>query len=157
MRSLAPRPLLERYWNLVTRQAPVWRARLAPLHARVMVAAQRSHVAPFVLCHSDLHHRNVIESERVRLLDWEYAGVTEPAYDLASFAQSNDLTSANKRLLLDAYDASPALDERFHLHCALFDWICVLWLAAVNAAEGTPERSRLEMLAQRAREALDAD
>jgi thiamine kinase-like enzyme len=157
MRSLAPLPLLEGYWRLVAQRAPSWRLRLAPLHARVMAIAQRSHVAPYVLCHSDLHHRNLIESDRLRLLDWEYAGVTEAAYDLASFSQSNDLTDADKRLLLDAYGGPPALGARFRLHCALFDWICVLWLAVVDAAEGTVERARLEMLAQRALESLDAD
>jgi len=156
VRSLAPQPLLERYWRIVTNRAGPWRSSLAPLHERITALAQGLHAEPLVLCHSDLHHRNLIEDDRLRLLDWEYAGVTERAYDLASFSQSNDLTRAEQELLLDAYGVADGIEQRFNLHCVVFDWICVLWLVAVNAQKGTHERQRLQLLAQRAKASLES-
>jgi len=156
-RSLAPQPLLERYWRIVTGRASPLQSRLAPIHARVLARAQQAHRAPLVLCHSDLHHRNLIENGALRLLDWEYAGVTERSYDLASFSQSNDLTRTEQELLLRAYGLERDDEGRFALHCVLFDWICALWLAMVDAGEGAAERNRLEALARRVKSALEPD
>lgn len=157
VRSLAPQPLLERYWRIVTGRANPLQSRLASIHARVLARAQQAHRAPRVLCHSDLHHRNLIENGTLRLLDWEYAGVTERSYDLASFSQSNDLTRAEQELLLRAYELEREDEGRFELHCVLFDWICVLWLAMVDVGEATTDRIRLEALAQRVKSALESD
>jgi thiamine kinase-like enzyme len=158
IRSLAPRPLLEQYWRIVASRAAAWHSRLAPLHERIVGLTQQPPAEPEVLCHSDLHHRNLIENDAgLRLLDCEYAGLTERAYDLASFAQSNDLTRAQQERLLDAYGATQPLCERFEWQCVLFDWICVLWLAAVNGAEGSAERRRLEMLVERVRNSPEAN
>ena len=45
-----------------------------------------------VLCHSDLHVQNLIAADHgLVLLDWEYAHVSEPFWDLAGWAANNDL------------------------------------------------------------------
>jgi thiamine kinase len=158
IRSLAPRPLLEQYWRIVARRAAPWHSRLASLHERIAALTLEAPAEPEVLCHSDLHHRNLIEDgDGLRLLDWEYAGMSERAYDLASFAQSNDLTHAEQEQLLDAYGATDTIRGRFGRQCVLFDWLCVLWLAAVDVAEGSIEYRRLEMLVERVRTSLDVD
>ena len=36
------------------------------------------------LCHNDVHHLNIVDGASLRLIDWEYAGVGEPLFDLAS-------------------------------------------------------------------------
>ena len=157
VRSLAPLPLLEGYWRIVSGRPGALKSRLALLHPRVLTRAREAHRGSLVLCHSDLHHHNLIEDERLWLLDWEYAGVTEPAYDLASFAQSNDLTPAEQVLLLDAYGLPRTDAPRFDLHALLFDWICVLWLAMVDARAGSSEGERLEFLVRRVEARLESD
>jgi thiamine kinase-like enzyme len=55
-------------------------------------------------CHNDLLAANFIhDGERLWIVDWEYAGMGDPAFDLANFAVSNDLDEAGDRELLEAY------------------------------------------------------
>ncbi len=43
-----------------------------------------------VICHSDLHRQNVLIADRAVLLDWEYAHVSDPFWDLAAWIANND-------------------------------------------------------------------
>ena len=55
-------------------------------------------------CHNDLLAGNFIHGdERLWIVDWEYAGMGDPAFDLANFAVSNGLDEDGDRLLLGAY------------------------------------------------------
>lgn len=154
-RSLAPLPLLRSYWQVVGTRAASLASRLQSLHAVVLARAAEVQGGSTVFCHADLHHRNLIDADGLRMLDWEYAGAAETYFDLASFSQSNDLTQAERVLLLEAYGSAIEDIERLALYCALFDWICVLWLAMTGAAERAPDRQRFEVLVQRVKSALE--
>jgi thiamine kinase-like enzyme len=55
-------------------------------------------------CHNDLLAANFIhDGERVWIVDWEYAGMGDPAFDLANYAVNNELDEHGDRALLDAY------------------------------------------------------
>jgi thiamine kinase-like enzyme len=43
------------------------------------------------LCHNDLLNYNILESDSVMLIDWEYAGMGDPWFDLAIVVQHHDL------------------------------------------------------------------
>jgi thiamine kinase-like enzyme len=59
---------------------------------------------PLAPCHNDLLAANFIHGgERLWIVDWEYAGMGDPAFDLANFAVSNRLDGDGDRLLLGAY------------------------------------------------------
>ncbi len=59
-------------------------------------------------CHNDLLNANFIDDgERIRIVDWEYAGMGDPFFDLGNFSINHDLTPEQDRLLLAAYDGSP--------------------------------------------------
>ena len=50
---------------------------------------------PLVSCHNDLLPANFInDGARLWLLDWEYAGMGDPAFDFANFAVNNGLPIA---------------------------------------------------------------
>ncbi|MGD0712757.1 MAG: choline kinase family protein [Gaiellaceae bacterium] len=67
------------------------------------IEARRGPVAPKP-CHNDLLPLNFVhDGERVRLVDWEYAGMGDPAFDLANFAVNNGLDEDGDRALLEAY------------------------------------------------------
>lgn len=153
-RSLAPLPLLRNYWQLVLARAASLATRLHTVHARVLGRAAEVQGGTAVFCHADLHHRNLIGADELRLLDWEYAGVAEAYFDLASFAQSNDLTPEERTPLLEAYGAAIEDSDRLSLYCVLFDWICVLWLAMTGASEHAVHRPRFEALIQRVKAAV---
>jgi len=156
MRSLAPLTLLRSYWQTVSARATALASRLTSLHARILARAAEAQGRSMVLCHADLHHRNLIDDGRLRLLDWEYAGIAEPYFDLASFAQSNDLTHAEQALLSEAYGLPLQDGGRLALYGVLFDWICVLWLAMTGVGERSPDRERLELLIQRVKSSIES-
>jgi thiamine kinase len=90
------------------------------------------------LCHNDVHHLNIVDGASLRLIDWEYAGVGEPLFDLASLCVYHRYRRSQRERLLSAYAApSEAVSwQRLELACWLFDYIRDLWLA-VNAATAT--------------------
>jgi thiamine kinase len=55
-----------------------------------------------VLIHNDLYHSNLIGEDRLYLLDWEYAAVADPLFDLATLLAYYPHASPHADLLLDA-------------------------------------------------------
>jgi thiamine kinase-like enzyme len=56
---------------------------------------------PSVLCHNDPFHTNFLDDGRARLLDWEFAGMGDSFYDLASACHG--CAREQKALLLECY------------------------------------------------------
>ena len=55
-------------------------------------------------CHNDLLSANFIEGgDRLWLVDWEYAGMGDPFFDLGNFSVNNDLDEDGENALLAAY------------------------------------------------------
>jgi thiamine kinase-like enzyme len=84
-----------------------------------------------VVCHSDLHRMNLIQDgEVLTLLDWEYAHVSDPSWDLAGWAANNDFEAQARRELLSSYlGAAPSEPQwmRLGLLMWLYDYVCLLW------------------------------
>ena len=58
-------------------------------------------------CHNDLLNANFLDDgECIRIVDWEYAGMGDPFFDLANFSVNNGLTEADDGALLAAYGAA---------------------------------------------------
>ncbi len=56
-------------------------------------------------CHNDLLNSNLIDDgSRIRVIDWEYAGMGDPYFDLGNVSVNHDLTPAEDRILLAAHD-----------------------------------------------------
>ena len=56
-------------------------------------------------CHNDLLNANFLDDgARIRIVDWEYAGMGDPFFDLANFSVNHELTVDDDEALLDAYD-----------------------------------------------------
>jgi thiamine kinase-like enzyme len=55
-------------------------------------------------CHNDLLNANFIDDgRRVRIVDWEYAGMGDPFFDLGNFSVNHGLTAPEDAVLLEAY------------------------------------------------------
>jgi thiamine kinase len=95
------------------------------------VALQLSKDSPACLCHNDVHHLNVVDADTLRLIDWEYSGIGEPLFDLASVCVYHRYRRSQRERLLSAYAVpSDAVSwQRLELACWLFDYIRDLWLA----------------------------
>jgi thiamine kinase-like enzyme len=60
--------------------------------------------APLCPCHNDLLNANFIhDGSRLWLVDWEYAGMGDPFFDLGNFAVNHELDAEGERELLAAY------------------------------------------------------
>jgi len=64
-------------------------------------------------CHNDLLNANFIDDgTRIRIVDWEYAGMGDPFFDLGNFSINHELDPDEDRALLEAYDLGPARPDR---------------------------------------------
>ena len=88
---------------------------------------------PEAHCHNDLLAANLIadESGRLWLVDWEYAGMGDPYFDLANLAVNNGLSEQAERALLDAYGETD--HARLTLMRYMSDFREAMW-GAVQAA-----------------------
>jgi thiamine kinase-like enzyme len=67
------------------------------------IERRRAGVAPRP-CHNDLLNANFIAGGgRLWIVDWEYAGMGDPVFDLANFAVNHELDEGGGRKLLAAY------------------------------------------------------
>lgn len=66
-------------------------------------------------CHNDLLNGNFIDDgTRIRILDWEYAGMGDIFFDLGNFAVQHDFNDDQDELLLSAYFRDPTDSQRAH-------------------------------------------
>jgi thiamine kinase-like enzyme len=64
-------------------------------------------------CHNDLLNANFIDDgERIRIVDWEYAGMGDQFFDLGNFSVNHGLTTDEDALLLTAYDGGATRPDR---------------------------------------------
>jgi thiamine kinase-like enzyme len=64
-------------------------------------------------CHNDLLTSNFIDDgERIRIIDWEYAGMGDPFFDLGNFSVNHLLTDDEAAQLLATYDGPDHADDR---------------------------------------------
>ncbi|HEV3046688.1 MAG TPA: choline kinase family protein [Solirubrobacteraceae bacterium] len=105
--------LLERYARVVGERGgalPAAFARVRELAARVAAALAPARARP---CHNDLLAGNILLDEDatgITIVDWEYAGMGDPYFDLGNLSVNNDFDERADRLLLDAYLGGGASD-----------------------------------------------
>lgn len=81
-------------------------------------------------CHNDLLTANFIDDgSRIRIVDWEYAGMGDVFFDLANFAVNNGLSDEETTELLRAYfgDARPEHERALLLMRFMSDFREAMW------------------------------
>jgi len=72
-------------------------------------------------CHNDLLNANFLhDGERLRIVDWEYAGMGDPMFDLGNFAANHELGDEGERALLEAYSGDAGDEALAGLHAMRF-------------------------------------
>ena len=81
------------------------------------------------LCHNDLLNGNFLDDGRLRILDWEYAGMGDPFFDLANFAVHHGFSDDQERFLLECYfgEATPPRFARLKLMKVMSDFREAMW------------------------------
>jgi aminoglycoside phosphotransferase (APT) family kinase protein len=117
--------LLEMHYERLSAAAPDERKWFDELMDRATAALEacRTRQRPKVLIHNDLYHSNLIGDERLYLLDWEYAAVTDPLFDLAGILAYYPQADAHAGTLLQAARLADVATPEMLRHAA---WVYVL-------------------------------
>jgi len=104
--------LLERYAAVVASRGatlPDGYAELLDVASRITTALALARARP---CHNDLLAGNIIRAQddgRMMIVDWEYAGMGDPRFDLGNLSVNNGFDeSVDERLLLAYHDEAPS-------------------------------------------------
>jgi thiamine kinase-like enzyme len=93
--------------------APSWWERAHEVGRRIEGALPQEDPC---LCHNDLLNANFIdEGERIRIVDWEYAGMGDPFFDLGNFSVNHQLGEDEEVFLLEQYFGSATPGQLAHL------------------------------------------
>jgi thiamine kinase-like enzyme len=131
---------IRRWLHVVDRRGLERPAKLAPLLE--MVEATKRGRAPLaqrsrVLCHNDPFHMNFLDDGTLWLIDWEYAGMGDRMYDLASVGYVLD--DEGRDVLLTAYFGEVSANLRADLEAMIRVVLCwnVVW-SLVQIDGGVP-------------------
>jgi thiamine kinase-like enzyme len=81
-------------------------------------------------CHNDLLNANFIDDgTRIRIVDWEYAGMGDPFFDLGNFSINHELPPDEDQALLAAYEGEVRPDRlaRLTLMRTVSDFREAMW------------------------------
>lgn len=82
------------------------------------------------LCHHDLNPKNIIFSDKnIYLIDWEYAGINDIFFDLATICIEFNLDKRKKKILLKQYFKNLKYSHFQKLKCyeKIYSLLCKLW------------------------------
>ena len=84
-----------------------------------------------VFCHNDLNTRNIFLNKQMKFIDWEYAGLNMPIYEIASIKKSFNFSSDQFNIFLKAYgqDFNPNEIEEFEV---LVGFVEKIWQKVTN-------------------------
>lgn len=133
--------VLGRHYTRLVEAAPADRPQLDALMDRAhrSLEASGTRQRPQALVHNDLHHSNLIGTERLHLLDWEYAAVADPLFDLASVLAYYPHAEPHAQLLLDAASLGEAASVGMLGHATwIYILLSYLWYRSRRLA-GSPD------------------
>jgi thiamine kinase-like enzyme len=92
-------------------QLPPDYGRAAAVAARIAAVLAPSEPRP---CHNDLLSSNIIRAHdnKILIVDWEYAGMGHPYFDLGNLSVNNDFSARDDKRLLSAYLGAPPTDAQ---------------------------------------------
>ena len=89
------------------------------------------------LCHNDLHSKNILFGKSIKLIDWEYAGVNDRYFDLASISIEFKLNKTDEQTFLRAYfeRKSKVNMKKLTLYKIIYRELWKLWFKKLEKGE----------------------
>jgi thiamine kinase-like enzyme len=81
----------------------------------VIEHTERAHPTPAALCHNDFVRGNLLYDTTIAVLDWEYAGMGNIFFDLATIVLDNRLSAEQERWFLECYFGNLRPEYQEHL------------------------------------------
>ena len=134
-----PATLLQRHAARIAAADPAEGGALAPwlTRAGAILEACRASARSACLVHNDLHHANVLSAgSALYLIDWEYAAVTDPRFDLACLLAYYPQAVRHASLLLEASGlAAPGAARELTGLTWVYVLLSYLWYRALRLLE----------------------
>jgi len=82
------------------------------------------------LCHNDLNHSNFVSGNNLFILDWEYASLNDPYFDLATIIEYHQLSDSKIEEFINHYSQnSESVDiKKLDQWRQLTDYLSIFWL-----------------------------
>lgn len=119
----------DHYWNQILRQADNedLSKTLSSFKSELDIQLKSPGYA-LRLCHMDPNPNNwIIDSKSLYLIDWEYAAIGNPAWDLAVFCDTCNLTDSQKDSFLEFYGSGQIKLSQLHFADRQMKYISTLW------------------------------
>ena len=84
------------------------------------------------LCHNDLTKPNILVGDTISFIDWEYASLNDPHYDIATVFQAFNLEVNQRDVFLIGYDSAKIDLARVNKFITLTKFTERLWDTAIN-------------------------
>ena len=99
--------------------------------AETVRAALGAHALPLTPCHCDPLCENFLNTgQRMWIVDWEYAGMNDPLWDLGDLSVEGQFTAEQEEAMIEAYfggEPTPAERGRIVIYKAMCDLLWMLW------------------------------
>ena len=102
----------------------------------------------WVLCHNDLIAANLVQGKRLLILDWEYASLNHPYFDLATVLENHSLTESHSELFLDTYSGEHQSIDLVKLDewRQLTHYVTLFWLMIIKKYATISEKEKAWMV-----------
>ncbi len=87
-----------------------------------------------VLCHNDLNPKNILFTDEVKFIDWEFANVMDRYFDLASICIEFNLNKTDEKYFLEQYfDAGEEIyKEKLAAYKTIYKVLCAQWFETLD-------------------------
>ena len=89
----------------------------------------KNYETEYVLCHNDLNPKNILFTEEVKLIDWEFASLNDRYFDLASLCVEFLLDEKEETFFLEAYflTKEEIQREKLNAYKTIYIDLCKQW------------------------------
>ena len=82
----------------------------------------------FVLCHNDLNPKNIIFTDKIKFIDWEFASINDRYFDLASIIIEFNLNTKNESSFLKYYFKKNRYNKKkLEIFKTIYKYTCKVW------------------------------
>jgi len=92
-----------------------------------------------VTTHHDLNPKNILFHKKdIKFIDWEYVGVNDKFFDLATVCFEFKLSSKEMKILLESYQKKTDKKHirKLHSYIKIYKHLCKLWFMSLKKDEG---------------------
>ena len=133
-KNIASKPIfLNKEFMIYEYEKGIHKTKLSNFELKELILKVKKYKYNFVLTHHDLNPKNIIFNETgFKIIDWEYAGMNDSFFDLASICIEFKLNKNEEKIVLNSYFKTKKSYHKIKLkhYKIIYDSFCKLWFEA---------------------------